>query len=116
MEPGTHPTVEKTYSHDELGPLEDNLVVADGDGALVGVVSTAFRDWNQRMTLQASYVDRGSRRQGVGRDLIEVCLQRAAERGARHLGLETQDTNCAAITFYWRVGRRDTANGRSQRF
>jgi ribosomal protein S18 acetylase RimI-like enzyme len=95
---------EKTYEHAELGPLEDNFVAADHDGALVGVVSVAFQDWNQRMTLQAIYVDRCSRHQGVGRALIEACLQRAAERGARHLWLETQDTNCAAITFYERLG------------
>jgi ribosomal protein S18 acetylase RimI-like enzyme len=98
------PPFEKTYRHDELGPPKDSFVAVDDEGALLGVVSLAFHEWNRRMSLQAIYVDRRSRRQGVGRALLEVCADRAAERSARHLWLETQDTNCAAISFYERLG------------
>jgi ribosomal protein S18 acetylase RimI-like enzyme len=98
------PPFEKTYEHAELGPLQDNLVALDDEGGLLGVASIAFRDWNRRMALQAIYVDRGSRGQGVGRGLMEICLKCAVERRARHLWLETQDTNCGAITFYERLG------------
>jgi ribosomal protein S18 acetylase RimI-like enzyme len=98
------PPFEKTYEHVELRPLEACLVAVDEDGALLGVASIAFQAWNRRMTLQAIYVDRGCRRRGAGRGLIEACLERALEREARHLWLETQNTNCAAIAFYERLG------------
>lgn len=37
---------EKTYGHDELGALQDSLVAVGDDGALLGVASAAFQDWN----------------------------------------------------------------------
>jgi ribosomal protein S18 acetylase RimI-like enzyme len=98
------PPFEKTYEHNELEAPEHNLVAVNDDAALIGVASIALQDWNRRMTLKAIYVDRARRRQGVGRVLIEACLRCTAERQARHLWLETQDINCAAITFYERLG------------
>jgi ribosomal protein S18 acetylase RimI-like enzyme len=98
------PPFEKTYEHNELGAPENSLVAVNDNGALVGVASIALQDWNSRMTLQAIYVDRACRRQGIGRVLIDACLRQAAARHARHLWLETQDINCAAITFYEQLG------------
>lgn len=98
------PPFEKAYEHDELGAMEHSIVAVGHDDRLLGVASLSFQHWNRRMTLQAIYVDRRCRREGVGRGLIDACLKRAGERNARHLWLETQDINCAAITFYERLG------------
>ena len=95
---------EKRYDVTALGPIEHALVATDDDGAVLGVASTAFQPWNRRCTLQGIYVDRDRRRHGVGRCLIDACLERAAKAHSRHLWLETQDNNCDAIAFYERLG------------
>lgn len=47
-----------------------------------------------------------ARRQGVGSALLEAAEQRARERGARSLRVETQDVNVPACRFYYAHGFR----------
>jgi ribosomal protein S18 acetylase RimI-like enzyme len=50
------------------------------------------------------FVDVPFRRHGAARAMLESLEAWAAATGARHLWLETQDTNCAAIAAYERLG------------
>jgi ribosomal protein S18 acetylase RimI-like enzyme len=95
---------EKTYRFDGEHTVEDTIVAVDDDGVVLGVASTTYRAWNRRTVLEAIYVDLDRRREGAGRQLIAACLDHAARDRARHLWLETQDTNCDAIAFYERLG------------
>jgi ribosomal protein S18 acetylase RimI-like enzyme len=47
-----------------------------------------------------------ARRQGIGSALLEAVEQRARERSARSLRVETQDVNVPACRFYHRSGFR----------
>jgi len=42
--------------------------------------------------------------QGVGTALMEICISRAKESGARRIVLETQSSNLKAIDFYRKIG------------
>ena len=90
---------------DDLPGL-DRVLVADLDGAIVGLAALKLERWNRRAVLWHCYVASGQRGRGVGRALIDAALDAAHTLGARCLWLETQTVNYPAIGFYERVGFR----------
>src|SRR4051794_20117888 len=74
-----------------------HVVVAEEDGALLGVAGASFSAWNRRAHLDGLYVAPAARRRGVGRALVDDVVAYARAAGARCLWLETQNTNYPAV-------------------
>jgi ribosomal protein S18 acetylase RimI-like enzyme len=70
----------------------------------VGVVATQREQWNRRVIIRHFYVDRGLRRQGIGRRLLDTALDAAREAGSRTAWLETSNLNVPGIRAYERLG------------
>jgi len=62
------------------------------------------RPWNRRAVVWHLYVDRTCRRRGIGRRLLGVALEAAAEAGARTAWLETSNVNVPGTRAYERLG------------
>jgi len=75
-------------------------LVAELDGARVGLLVLAVRAGECEVVSLTSE----ARRRGVGRALIQRCVEVARARGCRRLTLTTTDNNSAAIAFYRRLG------------
>jgi ribosomal protein S18 acetylase RimI-like enzyme len=56
--------------------------------------------------LEDLFVTAGARGSGVGRELVEAALERARERGAARILLDTNESNAAALRLYRSVGFR----------
>ena len=108
-------------AEDVIGRMRDDgtVLVATIDDRIVGTV-TYFRDANDegmpvRMPdgtagLRATAVDPAWRGQGIGRALVEACLERAARDAATSIALHTADFMVDAVALYERAGfRRDPA-------
>jgi GNAT superfamily N-acetyltransferase len=86
------------------------LIARDGEGRALGF-ATVFWSWS---TLSAArigvmndlYVSPAARGSGLAEALIEACLERSAERGARELCWQTAKDNLRAQRVYERVGGR----------
>ena len=81
----------------------DAWLALDG-GRAVGFVATAIDPFNRRCTIWHLYVSRSRRRQGIGRQLVDLALARAVEDGATHAWLETSNLNVPGIAAYRRLG------------
>lgn len=55
------------------------------------------------------FVSARARRRGVGRRLVASALGRAAQRGARSVGLDTNERNAPALALYQQLGFRSEA-------
>jgi [ribosomal protein S18]-alanine N-acetyltransferase len=86
------------------------VVAAEQDDALVGYASAAVIADVADLTRIA--VRPRSRRAGVARELLDVLLGQAAERGAERMMLEVADTNEAALGFYVASGFAEVARRR----
>ena len=75
-------------------------LVAELDGARVGLLVLAVRAEDCEVVSLTTDV----RRRGVGRALIQRCIEVARDAGCRRLTLTTTDNNTAAIAFYHRLG------------
>jgi ribosomal protein S18 acetylase RimI-like enzyme len=91
------------------------LLVAERAGRILGTVTfypdpSAFRfGWPRGWAyIRALGVDPATRGQGVGRLLMEACLDRARRAGAPVLCLHTAEFMAAAIALYERMGFRRT--------
>jgi streptothricin acetyltransferase len=62
------------------------------------------RRWNGTLWIWEFHVAESHRRHGIGRRLMDTVAVLARQDGFRALGLETQNTNTPAITFYRAVG------------
>lgn len=80
-----------------------SLGAYDGD-RLVGYALTEPRWWNRTLWVWEFHVEQGYRRKGIGRKLMDTLAERALQAGFRCIGLETQNTNVPAISFYRAVG------------
>ena len=91
-----------------VADLAYDLYVAEGNGAIVGVVAVSYvrelRLGGQRATLEELVVDRERRRSGVGRRLVEFVIERARRRGAR--AFEARPDDEAAAHFLQSTGFR----------
>jgi len=81
-----------------------HALVATQAGAVRGFVAWAIESWNRRMTIWHFYVDAPYRRQGAGRELIDVAIDRARRADALTAWVETSATNHPGITAYRRLG------------
>lgn len=81
----------------------DGYVALDGQSVL-GFAATAYQRWNRRQLLCHLYVDAAHRGRGIGRTLVEHTMTRGQTNGARHLWLETQNTNTPAVRAYQAMG------------
>lgn len=88
---------------DPQRPWTDGYVAVEG-GDVVGFAATVYHEWNRRQVLWHLYVARGHRGAGFGRALLERVLDVARFNGARHLWLETQNTNASAVKAYLAMG------------
>ncbi|MBW4489335.1 MAG: GNAT family N-acetyltransferase [Trichocoleus desertorum ATA4-8-CV12] len=56
------------------------------------------------MLKEILYVLPEVRRQGVGRQLVQLAIDRAAAKGFRSIGLNTNERNIGAIALYQKLG------------
>jgi ribosomal protein S18 acetylase RimI-like enzyme len=103
VSPARHKDYQFADEIDDL-PAYDYVVVADVDGALVGVAVLRWEAWNRRAVLQHLFIDMAHRGRGIGRALLDDVLREARARRARCLWLDTQNINYGAIQFYQRCG------------
>ena len=75
-------------------------LVADLDGARVGLLVLAIRAEECEVVSLTTDV----RHRGVGRALMQRCVEGARAAACRRLTLTTTDNNVAAIEFYRRLG------------
>ena len=87
-----------------------NAIVAEADGALVGLTHYLFHRSTISIEpicyLQDLFTDAQARGRGVGRALIEAVYAAAAEAGARRVYWQTHETNGAAMKLYDQVADR----------
>jgi ribosomal protein S18 acetylase RimI-like enzyme len=123
IEPATAPAALVAASHlfdhpvDRAGaqrfldaPGHHLLLGFDEDGRAVGFVSgveTTHPDKGTEMFLYELAVDEGSRRQGVGRALVEALAAVARERGCYGMWVSTDLDNAAARQTYTSAGASD---------
>lgn len=88
---------------------QQNALVAEQDGALVGLVHYIYHPHNWRLEdvcyLQDLYVDPAARGTGAGRALIEAVYAAADARGAPSVYWLTQAHNTTARQLYDRVAK-----------
>ena len=86
------------------------------DGRPVGYTQTRFFDsvWSLGIEshLEDLFVVESARRSGAGRALLRAALERARVRGARAMGLNTNEHNEAAQALYRAEGFRPVAHAR----
>jgi L-amino acid N-acyltransferase YncA len=87
------------------------LLVAELDGEVAGWAGfSAYddpADYYRGVAETALYVDRGARRHGVGRALLEALADEAARRGRYKLTAKIFTSNEASIALYRACGFRD---------
>jgi len=91
------------------------VLVADVDGHVTGTI-TFYLDANDEGTprrfprntagIRATAVDPSAQGHGIGRALVDACIQRAASAGATSIALHTAEFMVAAIALYERSGFR----------
>ena len=86
------------------------FLACDGQGMALGYVQARYRysAWTSALEaeLEDVFVIPEARRSRVGRRLVEFAIARAAERGCRSMGLNTNERNTAALALYRQVGLR----------
>jgi len=89
-------------------PSTEFLLAAPGDGDAAGVCQLRFRHsvWTSSddCWLEDLFVDEQARGSGLGRALVLAAFERAGERGAARIELDTNESNTAAITLYESLG------------
>jgi GNAT superfamily N-acetyltransferase len=95
--------------------VDGEVLAADIDGRIVGTI-TYFADANDEGVkaafppltagIRATAVDPDAQGAGVGRALVEACIERATVDGARAVALHTAPFMVAAVALYERTGFR----------
>ena len=83
------------------------LLAEDDDGNALGFLQIRYRDslwYGGDAEVEDLFVVASARRRGVGRQLLSHALERARTRGCRHLGLNTNENNAAALVLYGSFG------------
>ena len=98
--------ITKTYAVDDWQEerLWDMAWVACEENRIVGFAATRYEAWNRRLVIWHLYVDRGARRQGVARALLDAALSEGRCRGAGTVWLELSNINAPAIAAYRSLG------------
>jgi ribosomal protein S18 acetylase RimI-like enzyme len=84
----------------------DLFLVAEVDSAAVGLLIAVVPSWTDGAEITDLAVDRGVRRLGAGKALVEAAAGWGRERGLRALWVEPRADNAEAIEFYVRLGFR----------
>lgn len=74
------------------------------DGKEAGLIQFEYQPHNRSIRVWDVDVWPDFQHRGVGTALMEKCINRARESGARRIVLETQSSNTAAISFYRKMG------------
>jgi len=100
-----------TFGRSSLEKQGDLLVASDQQGHILGVVLLLKEQSGLREVAspgEAEFrflgVDRRARGQGIGRELILTCLERARGRGAQRMVLSTQPSMRSAHGLYESLG------------
>jgi GNAT superfamily N-acetyltransferase len=84
------------------------LASPDEDSPPAGVAQIRFRfsvwESSPDCWLEDLYVRADARRKGVGAALVAAAIDRAGERGARRIELDTNEENAEALALYERFG------------
>ncbi|MDX6677413.1 MAG: hypothetical protein QOE31_1465, partial [Solirubrobacteraceae bacterium] len=95
------------------------LASRDDDSAPAGVLQLRFRFSVWRAApdawLEDLFVRADARRAGVGEALVTLAIERATERGAKRIELDTNEHNDAAIALYEHFGFSMGSKGGSGR-
>jgi ribosomal protein S18 acetylase RimI-like enzyme len=97
----------KTFPLDDLEDPErpyDHGWVLEAGERCVGFAATSFEPWNRRLIVWHFYVDVQFRRRGGARVLLQAIMGEGAERGARHVWLETSSVNTPGFAAYKALG------------
>lgn len=73
-------------------------------GQLIAVIELWYEEWSSRMRVTELWINVQYRRLGIGRMLMDYAKEKAIEKGARLLFLETQTSNANAVAFYTAMG------------
>jgi [ribosomal protein S18]-alanine N-acetyltransferase len=79
-------------------------LVALSGGNLVGFAAASWLRQEIAVEVEALFVERPHRRQGIGGALIGACIAWAANSGASSVRLEVRASNAAALALYYRYG------------
>lgn len=88
------------------GDSHASLIVADGDGAILGYALLLFRKGVAHARLYSLAADVRRQVAGTGRQLLAAAEQNARSRGATALRLEVREDNVRAIALYEKSGYR----------
>jgi ribosomal protein S18 acetylase RimI-like enzyme len=95
------------------------LASPDDDSPPAGVLQLRFRlsVWRAAPDawLEDLFVAAAARRRGLGDALVALAVERAAERGARRIELDTNESNAPALALYARHGFSTASKGGSGR-
>ncbi len=101
---------------DGLDPAHDQAWVAEQAGRIVGSVFLVRSGEDGVGQLRLLYVEPSTRGHGLGRRLVDACIDGASERGYRVLRLWTNDVLAAARHIYETAGFEITASERHHSF
>jgi ribosomal-protein-alanine acetyltransferase len=82
------------------------VVIARDKDVIAGFAIMHFRDDSAHLNLLA--VEQAYRRSGIGRHLIEWLEKSSRVAGVRYISLEVRSSNHRALSFYSRLGYRET--------
>jgi ribosomal protein S18 acetylase RimI-like enzyme len=74
------------------------------DERCVAVAVTSCERWNKTLKIWEFAVDKTYRKQGIGKQLMEIVFEHAKENQMRSVFLETETNNVGAIRFYEKMG------------
>jgi ribosomal protein S18 acetylase RimI-like enzyme len=90
------------------GETEFLLACSAGGGTSLGYVQSRYRysAWTSALEAEIEdvFVVQAARRRGVGRQLMVFAMARAAAKGCRTIGLNTNERNTGAVALYQQLG------------
>jgi DNA-binding MarR family transcriptional regulator/N-acetylglutamate synthase-like GNAT family acetyltransferase len=90
----------------EFDPAREDCWVAERRGAIVGSIFLMKSDDSAVAKLRLLYVEPNARGAGLGRKLVDTCIERARDFGYRELTLWTNDVLITARRIYQSAGFR----------
>ncbi|WP_327753654.1 GNAT family N-acetyltransferase [Sphingobium sp. SJ10-10] len=90
--------------HQSFDPLREAAWIAEMDGRMVGSIFLVKSEDQKVAKLRLLYVEPDARGAGVGRMLVDSCIQRGREMGYERIDLWTNSVLAAARNIYQRVG------------
>lgn len=101
----------KKYFTTAISDPHSCFLVAEDDGKLVGYIAASPKNFDDRRSRYAEIDNLGVissyRQQGVGKKLMDACLQWAKDEGFQKAHLRCYSANVGALEFYKRNGFQD---------